>query len=104
MSFEAVTSISQAEEAAAKVVAEAKQKAAQMVLDAEAAGKASIENSVKKADEELLQLKDKADKLSEKSASDFLAGVEDEKSKLRSAAQDKLEKAATLVVERIVNG
>ena len=56
MSFEAVTNIAQAEEAAKAAVAYAQTKARQMVLDAESSGRAQIEKALERAESELAEL------------------------------------------------
>ena len=54
MSFDAITSIAQAEDAAKVAVQYAKAQAKQMLADAEAAGKASVDASVVRAEKELV--------------------------------------------------
>ena len=104
MSFEAITSITQAEEAAKVAVQYAEAQAKQMLADAEAAGKAEIEANIKKAESELVKLREKADEKSAEAAGILGGRVADRKSALREAAQAKLDDAAALVVERIVKG
>ena len=66
MSFEAITSIAGAEADAKAAAAAAELKSKQMLSDAEAAGKASVEAAAAKADEELIELRRKAAKPTKK--------------------------------------
>lgn len=104
MSFDAITSIAQAEEAAKNAVAFAQAQARQMIADAESAGKKSIEDAVRKAESELLELRNKADAKSAEGAGKIASEVENLKANLRNAAEARLDKAAEHVVERIVKG
>lgn len=103
MSFEAITEITRAETDAKAAVASAEAKARQMLADAENAGKASIEAACSKADGELSELRRKADEKAMTEASGLSNAMENKKAALRVKAEAKLEKAAALVVERIVN-
>ncbi len=104
MSFDAITSIAQAEDAAKVAVQYAQAQAKQMVADAEAAGKAAVEAAAVKADKELESLKKKSSAKSVEDAKKMLETLETKKSVLRAGAEAKLSSAATLVVERIVKG
>ena len=104
MSFDAITSIAQAEDAAKVAVQYSRAQAKQMFADAEAAGKASIESSVVRAEKELDELKQKADEKSVNDAKKLRRELDTKKAILRAAAESRLEAAATLVAERIVNG
>lgn len=103
MSFEAISSISQAEAEAKAAVAAAEAKAKQLIADAENAGSLSVDAACAKAASELAQLNrqvtDKA-----KAQTGVLAGeLENQKAVMRAKAEGRLEQAAALVVERIVN-
>ena len=103
MSFEAITEITRAEADAKAAVANAEAKARQMLADAENAGKASVEAARAKADGELGELRRKADDKALTEASGLSNSMENKKAALRAKAEAKLEEAAALVVERIVN-
>ena len=103
MSFDAITGIAQAEEAAKVAVQYAKAQAKQMLSDAESTGKAGVEAAIARAEKELAALKQKSDAKSVEDATKLLAEIEKQKTQLRSQANAKLTAAATLVVERIVN-
>ena len=92
MSFEAVSNIAQAEAQAKVTVAEAESRAKQMLADADTAGKLAIDAACAKAEEELKEL---SRQVSEKARA--------QKAALRARAEGRLEQAAALVVERIVN-
>lgn len=104
MSFDAITGIAQAEDAAKVAVSFAEAQAKQMVADAEAAGREKIKAAIEKADRELAQLRKKSEeKVSDNTVS--LSGKTDsKKAVLRAAAEARLDRAAALVAERIVNG
>ena len=103
MSYEAITSVTQAEAAAKTAVANAEAKAKQMLTDAENAGKAAIEAACVKAESELQELRARAGEKAVSEAGDLSNELENRKASLRAMAEMKLEKAANLVVERIVN-
>ena len=93
MSFEAITSITGAEAAAKATIAGAELKAKQMLADA--AGK--------KAEGELQELNRQAADKARADAETVSGELENRKAALRARAEARLEEAATLVVERIVN-
>ena len=102
MSFEAINSVVQAENEAKAAVAAAEQKARQMVSDAQAAGKAAVEAAGDKADSALAELRRRADEQAMEKASELQRDVENKKAALRARAEVRLDRAASLVVERIV--
>ncbi len=104
MSYDAITSIAQAEDASKVAVQYAQAQAKQMAADAEAAGKASVEAAVARADRELETLRQKSDEKSIADARQVLKALETKKTVLRGGAQAKLDSAAALVMERIVKG
>ena len=104
MSFEAITNIAQAENAAKVAVSYAEAQAKQMVAEAESAGKAAVEKAVERAEREIAELNKQSVAKSEVQASELYSKVENRKAGLRAAAESKLAEAAALVVERIVNG
>ena len=103
MSFEAISNITQAEAAAKATLAGAETRAKQLAADAESAGKLAVDAAIAKAEAELQELSrqvnDKAKQESERLAAD----LENQKAVLRTRAESKLDEAAALVVERIVN-
>lgn len=103
MSFEAIASIAQAEHEAKAAVAAAEGRSKQQLSDAEAAGKAAVEAALSKADEELAELNRQAKEKAKGNARALVGELENQKAVLRSRAEARLEQAASLVVERIVN-
>ena len=103
MSFEAISSIARAEHEAKTAVAAAEGRSKQMLSDAEAAGKAVVEAAGSKAEEELAELNRQAKEKAKGSARALAGELENQKAVLRSRAEARLEQAASLVVERIVN-
>ena len=104
MAFEAITHIAQAEEASKVAVSYAEAQAKQMILDAENAGKTSVQSAIEKAEKELDLLKVKAEEQSAAKTEVLKNKLEKRKAELREAAEAKLGEAAKYVVERIVNG
>ena len=104
MSFEAIKGISDAEALAKAKIAEAEAKAKQMLDDAETAGKAALEAASSRAETELKELRKKADGQTAEKTAALDGEMVAEAKKLRDAATQKLEKAAAIVLERIVGG
>jgi V/A-type H+-transporting ATPase subunit G/H len=103
MSFEAITTIAQAENEAKAAVSAAEAKSKQLIADAEAAGKAAVEAAGSKADEELAELSRQAKEKAKGDAQTLAGELENQKAALRARAEARLDQAASLVVERIVN-
>ena len=104
MSFEAVSLITEAESEAKALVAEAEARARQMLSDAENDGRAAMTAAVEKAERELAELKRQAGSKAVEQAGILSETTEKSKAELRAGAEKQIEKAADLVVERIVNG
>ena len=90
-------------ENSATAVAAAEAKARQLIAEAEAAGNASVEEAVARADRELELLYAKAGAKNSADAEALARELEDRKAALLAKAQERLDSAASLVVERIVN-
>ena len=103
MSFEAISNITQAEAEARAAVAGAELRARQLAEDAENAGKLAVEAALEKAGEELAELSRQVDEKAKAQAETLAAQLENQKAALRAKAGGKLDQAAALVVERIVN-
>lgn len=104
MSFDAVTGIAQAENAAKVAVDYAGARAKQLIAEAEEAGKQSVTAACEKAESELKQLRCQAEAKAEDDAVKARGKIENKKAVLRAAAEARLNAAASLVVERIVKG
>ena len=96
MSFEAITTISDAENRARQIKADAQA--------AEAEGKAVIEAAVGKAQQELQTLRAKSDEKAKADAETLAAETKNKEAAMRIKAKTNLDRAASLIVERIVNG
>lgn len=103
MSFEAISGVTQAEAEARAAVAAAETKARQLLSDAETAGKASLEAAQSRAEAELEQLRLRADEKARDDAGGLDREQANRKAALRARAEARLNKAAALIVERIVN-
>ena len=103
MSFEAIYNISQAESEGKAAVAAAEAKAKGLIAEAEAAGKASVQEAIARADRELEMLYARAGEKNSSDAGALARELEDRKAALLAKAQARLDSAASLVVERIVN-
>ncbi len=103
MSFEAISNIAQAETEAKATIANAELRAKQLAADAESAGKLAVEAATQKADAELTELRRQVDEKAKTEANSLSEELEKQKAALRAKAKGKLEKAAAMVVERIVN-
>lgn len=103
MSFEAITSIAAIEAEAKATVANAQAKAKQMLADAELAGKAAIEAAQTKAGSELAELRLKTDEKTATDTQKLAEGQDSQAAALRVKAEKRLDAAAALIVERIVN-
>ena len=102
MSFEAITTISDAENRARQIKADAQAAAAAAVEAAE--GKAAIEAAVGKAQQELQTLRAKSDEKAKADAETLAAETKNKEAAMRIKAKTNLDRAASLIVERIVNG
>ncbi len=103
MSFEAIYNISQAETEGKAAVAAAEVKAKALIAEAEEAGKASVEAAIARADEELEKLYAMAGEKSRETGEALARELENKKAVLLAGAEARLDRAASLVVERIVN-
>ena len=104
MSFEAVSLITEAESAAKALVAEAETRAKQMISDAENDGRAAVTAAGEKAERELTELKKQVGSKAVAEAGRLSESTENSKAELRARAEKQIDRAADLVVERIVNG
>ena len=104
MSFEAITMINKAEESA-------KMGRAQVLADSKAAetaaveaGKAAVEAAVAKARQQVQDLQADLEAKANAAAEGLAGDIENQKAAMRACAEGKLDQAAALIVERIVNG
>ena len=104
MSLEAIATVSKAEEAAKQRKAEAAVRARALVKTAEEEGLKAVAAAAERAAAELDGIAGIAAENSRQAAEVFRKATEKEKDALRSAAEDRLDKAAECILERIVNG
>lgn len=103
MSFEAITTVREAEERAMQIKTEAAQSAAEAIEAAEADGKAAVEAALNRAREELKSLRSKSDEKATQEAEALAATTKGREATMRTRAEARLDQAASLIVERIVN-
>lgn len=104
MSFEAITTIREAEERAKQIKAEATAAAGAAVEAAQAEGKATVDAALRKAQDELQVLRTKSDEKAREDAEALASSTKNKEAAMRTRAKTRLDKAASLIVERIVNG
>ena len=71
---------------------------------AQAEGRTAMEAAEKKAAAELAELRSKSDEKAKEDALELASDTENRKAAMRARADARLEKAAALIVERVVNG
>ena len=103
MSLEAIKTISEAEEQAKTIRAAAAAEAKRMLGEAENAGKAAVEAAAQKARDELGELSKKADEKALDKAKALSTENDAVKAQLKEKAEAGMDKAVSLIVERIVN-
>ncbi len=103
MSFESINSIRATEDKAKKIIAEAQAEAKRMIADTQAKGEKDRLDAEDKANRELAELKLKTQALADEAAGEISSAAETKKAVLKAKADSRMEKAAALIVERIVN-
>lgn len=102
MSLEAIKIISAAEDAAKRRKAEASAEIKQALSDAEAAGQATIAAAKTKAAAELRNQREQAEAKAARETADTASNTQNRMASLRIKAEGRLDRAAALIVERIV--
>ncbi len=103
MSLEAILAITEAEEKAKQVKADAAAEAKRMIAEAKVNGENCVAAAVKKAEAEIAAFTKKAEDKAKADASELAQSNENKKAAMRARAENRLDKAAALIVERIVN-
>ena len=103
MSLEAIAAITGTEEKVRQMKAEAAAEAKRSIAQAQASGEEAIASAIKKADAEIAELMKKAEEKAKADASGLAQSSENKKAAMRAKADARLDKAAELIVERIVN-
>jgi vacuolar-type H+-ATPase subunit H len=104
MSFEAITTISEAEENARRMKAQAALDAKAAEAAAAAEGRETMAAAAAKAAEEIRLSRQSSDAQAMAAAENLAAETENRKAAMLARAGGRLDKAASLIVERIVNG
>lgn len=104
MSFEAIAAIGEAEARARQSRAEAAEAARAAEAAAEAAGRQAVGDAVRRAEEEIRNRRAASDAQAMAEAEALAQETENKKAVLRARAETRSDKAAALIVERIVNG
>lgn len=103
MSFEAITMINQAEESAKKGRAQVLTDSKAAETAAVEAGKAAVEAAVAEARQKVQDMQSQLDAKATAAANALAKENENQKAAMRACAEGRLEQAAALIVERIVN-
>ncbi|MCD8368711.1 MAG: hypothetical protein LUC48_11985 [Clostridiales bacterium] len=103
MSLEAVKQVTEAEERAKARKAEAQQEAKKLAADAEKAGQATVQRARQAAGDAVAELMTQAEQWAGVRTDQIIREAEGACDQLRAQAQQRLEQAASLIVERVVN-
>lgn len=104
MSLEAVKMVTQAEQDAKARKVQAAADARKLVADAEKAGRQSVADALAKAKAEAAEQMAQAEQKAASARAKIIRETEGTCDQLRAEAQVKLEKAASLIVRRVVEG
>ena len=103
MSLEAIRSISLVEDEARQAVLRAQQKSFEEIEEAEKTGKESIASMKIRVESEITRLKRAADQQAAHQATELASTTANRQATLQARAEGRIDKAAQLIVERIVN-
>jgi vacuolar-type H+-ATPase subunit H len=103
LSLEAIKSISEAEDEARQAKLRAQQNARVMAEDAEKAGKDAVASSIARAESEIAEFLRAADQKAAEQAVELASTTANRQATLRARAESRTDKAAALIIERIVN-
>ena len=104
MSLDAIKSIGDAEEKARLAILTAQREAALAIEQVENEGKATVAATVSRAKNEIAHLKRASDAKVAENAKELVSNTANRRAALRARAESRLDKAAGMIVERIVNG
>ncbi len=104
MSLEALDTIALAEENARQIRAAAGTEANRMLREAEDAVTVMIAAAESKAEEEIRELTRKADEKAKEDAAVLASNTRNRQAAMKAHADQRMEKVAQSIVERIVNG
>ena len=103
MSLEAIKSISAAEDEARQAKLSAQENAREAIEAAEKKGKDSVASSLARAESEIAHLIRTADQRAAEQAVELASTTANRQAAIRARAEGRIDKAARLIVERIVN-
>lgn len=103
MSLDAIAQVAAAEEATQGRLLEAQAEAKALVADAERSGKKRIDEARSQAEAEVKTLLAGAETRAADHAKEVMAQAERDCAALRATAQERLDRAADLITERVVN-
>ena len=103
MYLDSIVSVSETENRMRQMKAEAAAGAKKRIADTKAAGEAMVAEAVKKAEAELAEMLRAGDEKAKNDARDLAAANENKKAVMRARAENRMDKAVALIVERIVN-
>ena len=104
MYIESIVSISETEEKARKMKAEAALAAKKRVADARVKGEAMVAESAAKAESVVADMGKAAEETSLATAKEMAGSSETKKAVMRARAEKRMDEAVALIVERIVKG
>lgn len=104
MYLESIVSVSETENRMRQKKADAAAAAKKRVAETKAAGEVMVADALKKAEAELVQLRHSADEAAKTEARALADNNETKKAVMRARAENRMDKAVELIVERIVNG
>ena len=104
MSKEAIMKVIETENNARTSRTQASVDARASILAAEAEGKAEISSALEKAEKDVSEMRSRSDAKSIVAAETLANETENKKAAMRIRAEGRLDKAAAIIVERIVNG
>ena len=104
MYLESIVAVSETENKIRQQKADAALAAKKRVAEAKAEGEALVAQALKKAEEELVALQNTADDQAMTAAKALADSNETKKAVMRARAENRMDQAVELIVERIVNG
>lgn len=104
MSLEVIKEIGEAEEKARIAKTEAAASSKKLIAEAEESGRLSVDDAIRKAEDEIRGLKRQADEKASADAKELARQTENRKASMLAKADSRMAEAVLLVTERIVNG
>lgn len=103
MYLDSIVSVSETENRMRQMKAEAASGAKKRIADTKAAGEAMVAEAIEKAEAELAEMLRAGDEQAKNDAREKAAANENKKAVMRARAENRMDKAVALIVERIVN-